>query len=69
MKTPSLYYSVVVTKKLLCNCSSYKFPHNPESIGCLLGMPQEEEQLHSLPCRASQTSIKRAKDFLRDGYL
>lgn len=66
MSIDNVYYSVVVTRKLLCNCSGYNFPHNPASSDCLSGVPSD---LSSIPCRASHTAIKRAKDLISNGYF
>jgi hypothetical protein len=62
----SLYYSVTVSRRLVCNCSAYKFPHVAASANCSTILPDD---LDSVPVRVSYTSMKRAKDLIRDGYL
>ena len=66
MSTDNVYYSVVVIRKLQCKCSAFKYPHNPATLGCLSGVP---EDLSIIPCRASHTAIKRARDLISNGYL
>ena len=61
-----VYYSVLITRRLLCNCSAYKFPHSAGSSNCPSVLPDD---LSLVPVRVSQTAMKRAKDLIRDGYL
>lgn len=62
----SLYYSVLISRRLLCNCSAYKFPHAATSSLCSSIVPDD---LNIVPVRVSATAMKRAKDLIRDGYL
>lgn len=62
----NLYYSVRVTRILLCSCAAFKFPHSLSSGLCESVKPDD---LESIPCRVSPTAMKRAKDLIRNGYL
>jgi hypothetical protein len=62
----SIYYSVRVSKVLLCDCSSYKFPHSVGNGLCSSVVPLDS---YSICCRPSRTAIKRAKDLVSNGYI
>ena len=61
----SIYYSVIVTRKLVCNCSAYKFHH---SVGTGFCSSYEPVDLSAIPLKISPTSLKRARDLVNNEY-
>ena len=59
----SIYYSVIVTRKLVCNCSAYKFHH---SVGTGFCSSYEPVDLSAIPLKISPTSLKRARDLVNN---
>jgi len=57
----SLYYSVIVTRKLLCDCSAYRFHH---SVGTGICSSYEPINISSLPLKVSAQSLRRAIDLI-----
>lgn len=35
----SVYFSVKISRRLLCNCSAYSYPHNPNKGKCAVTVP------------------------------
>lgn len=63
----NLYYSVLVTRRLLCNCSAYKYPHSVSSSQCCSILPVDFD---SVPVKISHTARKRASDIiLKDKFF
>ena len=57
----TLYYSVIVTRKLLCDCSAYKFPHSVGTGSCPFCQPIN---ISSIPSKVSARSLNRAIDLI-----
>lgn len=66
MSTDNLYYSVLISRRLLCNCSAYKYPHSAGTSKCCSVVPID---LDSIPVKVSHTAMKKARDLVRDGCL
>lgn len=66
MDNPCIYYSVLVTRKLLCNCSTYKFPHSVGTGDCLSFAPID---ISKLPYKISKASLTRAQSLLDSGRI
>jgi len=61
----TVYYSVRISKRLLCSCDAYKFPHDVSKRLCSVSIPDCDR----VPVRVTPTSLKRAKDLILNGYL
>lgn len=66
MNNPSIYYSVLVTRKLLCSCAIYKFPHSVGTGACLSFAPID---ISKLPYKISKASLARAQSLLDRGRI
>lgn len=62
----SIYYSVRVSRILLCDCLSYKFHH---SVGNGLCSSVAPVDLQSIPFKISRTAKHRASLILKDKFF
>jgi hypothetical protein len=49
----TVFYSVSIKKRLLCDCSAYKHPHEPNKRNCNCSVPFELD----IPVKASRSYI------------